>query len=326
MAHPRHSLVPYLATLAASIGSATAAVDAAPGEAGAPADAARVLIRHHHDRGRALRYRLRLSGSATWTPGGRQLQTNSARTDFTFALRPKALRTDGGCTFAVLGEHLASRVEGPEGALTVDATPDGATVAAGKRRKLRWDANPFEREMTITIGPDGTFQFGTGLGPIVVFLLPHADHRFWSLLTRAPPDPIGPGDHWEEQFDLAAPGAAGRPLAVEAAWEVLGWRHFGGERVLALSLKARLSLAGTELLLNNGDLVQVTRAVGEASGTAFWHTGRGVLCHAEARQRLRIQIDRPVPRALRSEHECALKLLELGPERPLQAPTGDMGH
>lgn len=290
-----------------------AAVVAAPLWAVAAGEAdnapAKVLVRPQYKEGRLLRYRLKLSGATVWTPDNRRLDWGKMNTDFTFVLRGKTLRDNGACTFALLGENLRSAAEGPKGKAEVQATREKAKVKANGKWATSRTHNPLNKEMTVTLGPLGGYRFGTGLWRIAVYMLPHVDVRFWTLLTLAPPKEVGPGDSWHEEFQLPVPGAKGKPLRLTGSWKVVGWQAYRGQKVLAMTLAAELDLKDCDLLLKNGDRVHVYSGTYKAAGKVLWNVARGALCSATAEQKILIKAKGTTPRALRSEYKCSLQLL-----------------
>ena len=287
---------------------------AASGTGAVAQDAAKVTVRPIYETGRMLQYRLRLSGATAWAPTIEGIRWGKMQTDFTFVLATKTLRRvglhKGCCTFRLLGEHLRSVGEGPKGAFGVDATRRRTQVKV----KDRWqvsvaDRSPLRKDMTMTFGPRGGYRFGTGLLPVAIYMLPSVDHRFWTVLTIAPIREVGPGDSWEHEFDFPVPGAKGKPLKLTGTWQVTGWETYRGRKVLAMALQAALELKDSELVLRNGDRIHVTGGTYRASGTAKWDVAGGVLCFAEASQKLLVQADRPTKRALRSEARSTLELL-----------------
>jgi len=294
---------------AAGLWSAGVAAEERPASAPAGGAGEKVSIRAQFKEDMALRYQIKLSGAAAWTPAMEGVEWGKMETDFTFALRAKALREEGACTFELLGERLASKGDGPRGTLEVVGDREQFKVQAGGKWKLEPERNPLTREMTMTFGPLWGFRFGTGLAPMAVYFLPHVDPRFWAVLTLAPPNEVAPGDAWQEQFQLPVPGAQGEPLELTGAWEVVGWQSYRGRKVLAIALEAELSLKDSDLLLRNGDRVHVTSGSYKAQGKVLWDVERGVLCSATAEQKILVKADKPSPRALRSEHRCSLQLL-----------------
>ena len=292
---------------------AAAVLLAAAPPAGAQAPGA-VKVRPIYEQGRRLRYQLTLSGATAWAPTVQGVTWGKMKTDFTFVLATKVLRTTGlqkgCCTFRLLGEHLRSEGSGANGAFGGDATRDRTRVKV----KDRWqvtvqDRSPLRKDMTLTLGPLGGFRFGTRLGGLVLYMLPHVDHRFWTLLTIAPNRDVAPGDHWEQAFEFPVPGSTGKPLKLTGKWQEAGWERYRGRSVLALTLAAELDLKDANVMLKNGDLVHVTSGTYKAEGKAKWDVAGGVLCHATASQKVLIKADQPGRRALRSECESTLQLL-----------------
>lgn len=291
-----------------ALAMAAGAVSVAVGQEGNK-QPAKVLVRPAYKEGRLLRYRLKLSGATVWTPDARELEWGKRNTDFTFVLRGKTLRQTGACTFELLGQSLRSAAEGPKGKVEVEASPEKAKIKANGKWATSRTHNPLHKEMTVTFGPRGAYRFGTGLWRIAVYLLPHVDVRFWTLLTSAPENEVGPGDSWHEEFQLPVPGAKGKPLHLTGSWKVLGWQTYRGQKVLAMALAAELDLRDSDLLLNNGDRVRVHTGVYLAKGKALWDVKHGALCSATAEQKILVKASGSKPRALRSEHKCSLQLL-----------------
>ena len=274
------------------------------------APAGKVLIRPIYREGQALRYHLKLSGAAAWTPKLEGFRWGKMATDFTFVLAAKTLRNSGACTFRLLGEQLRSTGEGPDGAAGVEADRQRSRIKVRNRWEVWSDRTPLTRPMTMTFGPRGAFRFGTGLLPVAIYMLPAVDHRFWTVLTVAPGKQVAPGDKWEDAFQFPVPGAPGTPLKLTARWEVLDWRTYRKQRVLAIGLRAGLDLKDSPLILKNGDRVHVTSGTYDAAGEVLWDPTNGLLCSATARQKILAKVDKPVARALRSEFKSSLKLLE----------------
>jgi hypothetical protein len=270
-----------------------------------------VEIRLVFTTGQLLRYDLKLSGQTAWTPQVRGADWGQMATEFTFTLRAKTLRADGACTFDLLGESLHSAGHTAKGKIAVAASRQKSKLKARGKGSLAVssDRSPLQNPMTLTIGPRGEFRFGTGLIPLAIYMLPHVDHRFWTLLTVAPNKPVAPGDRWDVDFQMPVPGAAGKPLSVKGAWRVLGWQKYGSQDVLAIALAAQLDLKDSNVLLTNGDLVHVAKGSYTAAGKALWDVRSGVLCSATAEQQILLASDLPIPRALRSESKCSLQLV-----------------
>ena len=301
--------------VAAAVGAVLGMAIVATGE-DAPAE--KVTVRPKYEDGRRLQYRLKLAGATAWAPTVEGVQWGKMETDFTFVLNTKAVRTTGlhkgCCTFDLLGEHLRSVGEGPKGAVGVDATRQGVQVKVEDRWQVTVaDRSPLLKDMTMTFGPMGAFRFGTRIGHLAIYVLPHVDHRFWTILTVAPAGPVAPGDKWRHEFQFPVPGAEGKPLDVAAEWRVTGWEEYRGRRVLALTLQAELGLTGSDLRLKNGDLIHVNTGAYRATGKVLWDVAGGVLCSATAEQKVLVKAvtkgPKPSPRALRSECKSSLQLL-----------------
>ena len=289
-------------------GVAAAACDAA-GKPAPAGRAAKVTVRPRYEKGQMLHYNLKLSGATAWTPTIEGVKWGKMATDFTFVLKTKVLRKSGACTFFLMGEHLRSVGEGPKGAFGVDATRKKTRIKVKDRWQVSLDRSPLVKPMTMTFGPLGRYRYGTGLAPIAIYMLPHVDRRFWTLLTLAPVKEVAPGDKWEQEFQFPVPGAEGRPLRLKGKWEVLGWRKVRKQEVLAIALTAALDLKDSDLMLRNGDVVHVQSGTYKATGEVLWDVEGGRLCAATAEQKILVKVDKPSKRALRSECKCSLKLL-----------------
>ena len=272
------------------------------------ADGGKVLVRPKYEPGLALRYNLKLSGATAWTPAPEGVHWGKMSTDLTAVLATKVIRDSGACTFNLLGERLTSSGQGPKGAVRVDATREKVRLTVNGKR-VTGEKGPLARPMTMTFGPRGAHLFGTGLAPIAIYMLPHVDRRFWTLLTVAPLKEVAPGEEWSDEFDLPVPGGKGRPLKLKGRWKVLGWQSYQRRKVLAMSLAAELTLGDSDLMLKNGDVIHVTSGTYKADGKVMWDVAEGRLCFAEAAQKLLVRADRPIARALRSEARCTLSLL-----------------
>lgn len=272
-----------------------------------------VKIRLNFQAGQLLRYNLKLSGQTAWTPPVRGADLGQMATEFTFTLRAKALRPGGACTFDLLGETLQSAGQTAKGRIAVAASRQKSKLKARGKGSLAVssDKSPLQKPMTLTFGPRGEFRFGTGLMPLAIYMLPHVDHRFWTLLTVAPARPVAPGDQWDVDFQLPVPGAKGKPLNVKGEWKVLGWQRYGSREVLAIGLAAQLDLKDSNVLLKNGDLIHVVAGTYGAAGKVLWDVEGGALCSATAEQQISITSDLPIRRALRSQSTCSLQLVGL---------------
>jgi len=272
----------------------------------------KVLVRPKYVPGQLQQYRLQLYGGAVWTPAHRDLAWGEMKTDFRFTLQTKVIRNSGACTFTLFGEYLNSAGRGPDGSIEVEASPRESAI----RINGKWQANSgksfLARPMTITLGPLGLARYGTGLAPLAIYMLPHIDRRFWTLLTIAPPKEVAPGDGWDVAFHVAVPGGKGKPLAVKGTWIVQKWKSYRGRRVLPMALAATLDLKNSDLLLKNGDLVHVASGTYKAEGTVLWDVDNGLLAAAQAWQKISIRASAPVRRALKSEVKCSLELLAAG--------------
>jgi hypothetical protein len=258
-----------------------------------------------------LRYRMQLAGDTAWTPPLRPADRVQMTTDFTFTLRAKTVRPGGACTFDLLGEALRSTGQTPAGRIDVAAGRGRSAVNLGGRQSIGLASakSPLDGPMTITFGPRGEFRFGTGLVPLVIFMLPHVDHRFWNLLAVAPLQPVAPGDEWDVDFEVPVPGSEGKPLSIEGLWEVLHPERHGRREVLPIELTATLDLTDADVLLNNGDRIHVSSGNYHASGRALWDVEAGLLASATAEQSILVTAGRPVRRTLQSRNRCSLRLL-----------------
>jgi len=286
------------------------AMSAAPRATGQEGNAA-VTIRHHFAPGRLLRYHMQLAGDTAWNPPLRPADRVQMATEFTFTLRGKTVRPGGACTFDLLGEGLRSTGQTPAGRINVAAGRGQSAVSLGGRETIGFSSakSPLDGPMTITLGPRGEYRFGTGLLPLVIYMLPNVDHRFWTLLTAAPLQPVAPGDRWEVAFAVPVPGSEGRPLQIAGEWRVLDRERHGRRDVLPIQLTATLDLDNANVLLQNGDEIHVSTGSYTATGRALWDVEAGLLCSATAEQSILIAADMPVRRTLRSENRCALRLL-----------------
>ena len=277
--------------------------------------AEKVLIRPKYVPGQLQQYRLQLAGGAAWTPVHSDLAWGRMKTDFRFTLQTKVIRDSGACTFNLLGEYLHSIGLGPNGSIEVEGSRRETAVRLNGKWQANSDKGMLARPMTITLGQLGTVRYGTGLAPLAVYMLPHIDRRFWTLLTVAPLKEVAPGDGWEAQFNFAVPGGKGKPLSVKGKWVVQKWRSYRGRKVLPLALAAELDLKNSNVLLRNGDLIHIAAGSYKAEGTALWDVANGLLCAAEAWQNVYIRADAPVRRVHKSETKCTLELLGAGQPR-----------
>jgi len=268
----------------------------------------KILIRAKFAEGRKMRYNLKMSGAAAWTPHDKKLGWGKMNTDFTFDLATKVIRESSACTFHLAGRSLRSNVAGPKGRLAIVADRKKSKIRINDKWQAPVNKTPLSKPMTLTQGPLGGVRFTTGTLPIAIYLLPHVDTRFWGLLTAAPLRKVAVGEEWHDEFNLPVPGSKGRPLKLTGHWQVVGYRQYGGQRVLALTLGVDLDLKNSDVMLKNGDLIRVTQGSYWARGKALWDVNRGVLCYATADQKILIRSSGPKARALRSEHHCTLQL------------------
>ncbi len=309
----RHSLRRgiSLVTLGLAVTVAAGRAKAAAPPDDEPADTPRVTIRHDFKQGRLLRYRLQLSGQTAWTPPLRLADVGQMATDFTFTLHTKTLRPGGACTFDLLGERLRSAGQTPGGRIDVAAVRHHAILGLSGRDSIgvSSDKSPLNHPMTITLGPRGAIQFGTGLLPLAIYMLPHVDHRFWTLLTMAPQQPVASGDAWEADFALPVPGAQGKPLKLKGKWSVLDRETHNRRSLLPIELTANLDLENSNVLLKNGEEIHVSKGSYAATGKALWDVEAGQLWSAAAEQAILITAEAPIRRALQSRSQCSLQLL-----------------
>ena len=297
--------------LAVVCGAAIAAAGSgAPGQAPAP-PAGKVKVRPQYLPGRAIRYSLSASGTTAWTPKIQNVEWGRIQTDLTFVLAVKTLRDSGACTFNLLGERLRSAGEGSGGRIDVEGNREKFRVRVKGKWQHSTRKSPLAGAMTMTFGPLGGYRFGTGLAPPVIYMLPHVDHRFWTLLTIAPLKDVGPGDSWNDEFHFPVPGAKDKRLKLTGAWKVAGWRNYRKRKVLAMTLSAKAELKDSDVLLKNGDTIHVTSGTYNASGESMWDVEAGVLCWAHARQDFLVKADKPAALALRSQSRCTLQLLQV---------------
>lgn len=283
-----------------------------------PKETQKHLVRPQYPDGQKLRYNLNMTGAAAWYPAQKDLEWGKMTTDLTFVLSQKVVRKSGACTYELSGENLKTTGEDNKGKFEV--TADRQRIAGNLHGTTFFnpDLNPLTKEMTLTVGPRWGFQFGTGLLPIAIYLLPHVDKLFWTLLTVAPEKEVAVGDTWDQEFEYQLPDSKGQPLKVKGTWKAIGWENYKGVKCLAMTLSADLSLKDCEVLLLNGDKVHVADGSYKADGKVLWDVEHGMMCFATAGQKILITCDRPDARALRSEVKCTLSLMEafLGEKDP----------
>lgn len=281
-----------------------------------PAEPARPVyhIRPQYREGMTLNYQWRLSGGSLWSPPRDGVDWASGQTDFRFVLRAKTVRDNGACTFDLTGQSLEATGKSNKGTLGIEATPEKARLKINNDWTKWSDQTPLDPPMTVTLGPRFQATYGTGLEPIAIYFLPNVDRRFWYLLTTAPAEPVSVGQKWETEFELPLPGAsprggpASKPLQVRALWEVEPIMTYRGQKVLPIRLRARLQFDPTPIVLPNGDKVMLRQGVYEATGRTMWHTTNGILCYAEARERLDASADGPDARQLKHDARSTLEL------------------
>jgi hypothetical protein len=270
-----------------------------------------VTVRLKFPAGRIARYRLQLAGQQAWNPRLAGLQWGQMATDFEFTLHTKTVRPERTCTFDLLGETLRSTGKTFRGRIDVAATRQGSTLGVRGRDSVGLESRHslLQQPMTVTLDSRGRFRYGTGLLPLAIYMLPHVDHRFWNLLAHAPEQSVQPGQRDDVSLQVPIPGAQGKTLQISGARETAGWKTVKGRGLLAIKLGAQLDVQDTNLVLKNGDRVHVVSGSYLAKGQALWDVDNGLLYSAEAQQALLLTADLPVPRALRSETKCSLKLL-----------------
>jgi len=277
-------------------------------ETGSSTQPAKVLVRAKFVPNRSMRYNLKLSGSSAWSPAEKGLDWSKMETDFTFDLATKVLRDSGACTFHLVGQKLKSSGSGPKGRVGIQADRRKVRLKVGGAWKAQSDKSPLAKPMTLTQGPLGGVRFTTGTLPIALYVVPRVDRRFWALLTAAPLGKVAVGDEWSERFSVGLPGAQGKPLELNGKWKVLGYRRYGGRKVLTFALAVKMDLKNSKVMLRNGDMAYVHTGKYLAEGLAMWDVQRGVLSFASANQKIAIQAEKSKTRAFRSEHKCTLEL------------------
>jgi len=298
-----------LACIAAAWGALLGGFGIGGGAAWA-ADEPTRLVRPVYEEGRLLGYTLALKGAVAWSPAVEGLSFVSSETDFAFALRGKAVRGDGSCTFELIGRSLRSTGEIDKGKIGIEADREGWRVRVENRWHVRGEQSPLTREMTVTFGALGEWRFGTGLLPIMPYMLPTVDRGFWSLVTTAPREPVKIGDAWEQRFDVPVPGAKGEPLVLTASWRVKGWQRHRGRQCLAIAIDAAMPVTEFETVLDNGDRLIAEGGTAEAHGVALWDLERGTLSYANVKQKLLIRAGGTQRRALRAEVTATLDLTD----------------
>ena len=268
------------------------------------------LIRPKFWEDQKLKYRLEVEGDVRWTPKKPALLWGKVDTEFVFTLTEKAIREDGACIFDLAGERLKSKVDGPEGRVSVSATRSQWEVQReGHRRYIMREKNPLKNPMTVTIGPRGEFRGGTGLAPIARFFVAHMDRKFWDLLTVAPAEEVNVGDKWRADFKLQLPDSRGEPLQVDVEAKVTGWKKYGAHNCLVCELRAKAELKNTEVMLRNGDRIEVKSGKYEARGNVMWDLKQGLLCSAEAESTLSIICTKRSKTSFTGKAKAKLKLL-----------------
>ncbi|MDA1017980.1 MAG: hypothetical protein O3A00_26420 [Planctomycetota bacterium] len=201
-----------------------------------------VTLRPSYERGDILQYNMRLAGQTAWTPKVDEVDWGRLDTKFNCRVCAKIKRPSGAWTFDLHGERLRGTGETSKGKIDVTFTETGAKIKPRCARALRSKSSPFERPMTLTVGPRGEIRFGMGLAPLAVYLLPQVDARFWTMLTKAPEESLELGDHWQHELQMPVPGARGEPLRVDALWRVLGFERYKARMVIAIGLVADIEI------------------------------------------------------------------------------------
>lgn len=269
------------------------------------------LLRWKFGADRTLKYNWEVESELRWRPQRGNLKWVEVDTNFTFELKEKLIRESGACTFNLYGKKLKGKVKGPEGTWTIDATERSARIKRiDKSAKVKTDS-PFEKEMTVTIGPRGGARYGTGVGLIAPFFRVGVDNIFWRILTTAPKEEVGVGDKWDVDFNLRLPDSRGNPLQVTGTGRVTGWKTIKGHKCLVLKLECVLELKDTMVTFKNGDQRHVKKGRYEVSGKAMWDPRKGILCGAEANGELLLDTDKPNKSTLKGKGRTKLRLLSV---------------
>ena len=283
------------------LGIGTSSSDAAKNE--------KHLIRLKFSQGRRLKYDWRVKSDLRWYPQRAGLTWGQVDTNITFELEEKLVRESGACTCVVHGKKLKSTVKGPKGTLSISATERSARISTPKNRAKETIKSPFDREMTVTIGPRGGVRYGTGIAVIAPYFRIGVDNIFWRMLTTAPKQAVGVGDEWKADFKLRLPDSRGEPLNVKGEARVLGWKKLNGHRCLVIKLNAKLTLKDTTVTFRNGDRRHIRKGEYEVGGVALWDVQGGILRAAEAEGEIRLDTDKPNKSILKGTGSARLRLL-----------------
>lgn len=267
------------------------------------------LIRWKFGEGWKLRYEWEVESELRWRPQRENLEWVEVDTNFAFELEEKLVRESGACTFELHGKKLKSKVRGPKGTLSIDATERSARIKAFDKSKQIKGDSPFEREMTVTIGPRGLVRYGTNVGILAPFFRVGVDNIFWNILTTAPNQEVGVGDKWDIDFKLRLPDSVGNPLHVTGSGRVTGWKKVKGHKCLVIKLESELSLEDTTVTFRNGDQRHVKKGRYGVSGIALWDVRNGILCGAEVNGELLLDTDKPNKSALKGKGRTKLRLV-----------------
>jgi hypothetical protein len=297
------TLIAAILLLSSVAGSVATRADAPAAAAAQP-----IAIQPQLKEGMRLTYRWRLSGKTAWLPAQQGTDYAAADTDFLFTLVGKTLREDGSLTMALLGQSLRASGESNKGKIGIEAGPVQAKVFVGGQWWGPSNNSPLANEITVTVGPRFEGKFGTGMQNLAIYFLPSVDPTLWLLLTTAPAEPVTPGQTWEKKFSWPLPGASSKPVDVTATWKVDAPKQYLGQRVLPIHVTARLDMADSHLLLQNGDKVHLKQAMYQADGVAYWHIEKGILCYADMQEKFN---GSAVPPDLRKIGHLAKSTLEL---------------
>lgn len=258
--------------------------------------------------GERLHYSWHLENDLSWSPAANGVDWVKMSTDFDFVLRGRHLLDDGSCIFDLDGKKLESIGESAKGKLGIRATSTEASYLFGKNWTKPGPKTPFEKPMTVTLGPQFQPTASTGVESIAIFLLPGVDPRVWFVVTTAPSTPLTLGSHWDQDFDVEIPGATGNPLRVVVGIDVVGIETIDGARVLTIEASGELNLTDSNLQMQDGTTLHLVHGRYEVHGTAKWDLDRGILHFAEAEQIVKATSDRPETRRLASKAMSRLTL------------------
>jgi len=258
--------------------------------------------------GERLHYSWHLENDLSWSPADKGVDWVKMSTDFDFVLRGRHLLDDGSCIFDLDGKKLESIGESAKGKLGIRATSTEASYLFGNHWTKPGPKTPFEKPMTVTLGPQFQPKASTGIEPIALFLLPGVDPRVWFMVTTAPSTPLTVGSHWDHDFDVEIPGAKGDPLHVVVGIDVVDIETLNGARVITIEARGELNLTDSDLLMKDGTKLHLVHGRYEIHGTAKWDLDRGYLRVAEAEQVFKATCDRPETRRLASKAKSRLVL------------------